>query len=109
MLLTLLGNLVCSLMDDVLLGSFVDGCSVGCEFVKLVVWLCACLLGCLLVVLAGFVCNWLFGWLCFCLVSWFFVGCLVYLFIYLFQNSSGMHQHLQSVFQKFTILSAGND
>ena len=27
------------------------------------------------------------------------------LYIYLFQNSSGMHQRIQSVFQKFTILS----
>ena len=32
-----------------------------------------------------------------------------YLFIYLFQNSSGMRQGLQSVLQKFTIMTAGND
>ena len=34
---------------------------------------------------------------------------LIYLFIYLFQNASGMHQRSQSVFQKFTILSARHD
>ena len=34
----------------------------------------------------------------------------IYLFIYLFRNSSGMrHEDLQAVLQKYTIMSAGND